>query len=264
MNGDGLVDLVLKIQKLSKSFGGLVALDSFNLELKKKTIHGIIGPNGAGKTTIFNLITGIYRANEGHIWFGGEEITTSSADFIARRGIARTFQNIRLFQKMTVLDNVRMAFHPHLECNLLETLLRLKAFHRSEEKINLESMEVLNYFDLGKRRNDLAQTLSYGEQRRLEMARALATGAKLLLLDEPAAGINHNEVDQLMELIRKIHNDFEISILLIEHQMPLVMGLCDSLQVVHFGTTIAEGSPTKVIESAEVVRAYLGDEEIVQ
>lgn len=249
----------LRIEGLSKSFGGLNAVDGFDLTLDTGAIAGIIGPNGAGKSTIFNVITGIYRADTGLIWVGERDITACTADAITRVGIARTFQNIRLFQKMTAWDNVKMAFFAHTRSSFVETVLRLPAFHRVEATVSKKSLEYLEYFGLADRRDELAQNLSYGEQRRLEIARALATHAKILLLDEPAAGVNHNEIGTLIDFIRNIHKDFSLSIILIEHQMPFVMDLCEHVTVVQFGKTIADGTPAEVIRAPEVIRAYLGD-----
>ena len=252
----------LKIENISKTFGGLVAVDGFNLSLAKGAIQGVIGPNGAGKTTVFNLITGVYPPDSGDIWLHDKKITGQFADAIARAGISRTFQNIRLFQEMSVWENVKVAFHARATYGFFGALLHSKDFKISEEKINLESLEYLNYFGLQDRRDALAKNLSYGDQRKLEIARALATGSKVLLLDEPAAGINPKELHALIDLIRRVHKDFSLSILLIEHQMPLVMELCQHVQVLNFGKMIAEGSPSAVTNHPEVLRAYLGEAEV--
>lgn len=248
----------LKISNLSKSFGGLKAIENFSFDLVPGAIHGIIGPNGAGKTTMFNLVTGVYRADSGQIWLGEKEITQMSADAIARAGMIRTFQNIRLFANMTVWDNVRMAFHFQESVGFWQALGHFGDFKNVEKKISQESLEFLERFGLAGRRDDLAGSLSYGEQRRLEMARALATRARVLLLDEPAAGLNPREVQDLIELIRKIHQDFSLSILLIEHQMPVIMELCEHVHVLNFGKLITEGGPELVVQHPEVVSAYLG------
>ena len=252
---------MLKIEQLQKSFGGLDAVSGFNLELDARTIQGIIGPNGAGKTTVFNLITGIYPADKGRVWLDGKAITNRSADVIARAGIARTFQNIRLFAEMTVWDNIKLAFNYRTGYNAWNTIFRSPEFRRQEDRIRQESLDYLATMGLTKRRHELAKNLPYGEQRRLEIARALATNPKVLLLDEPAAGMNPKEVEQLIGLIRRIHQDFPLAILLIEHQMPLVMDLCEQVQVIDFGKTIASGNPHQVTNNPLVIQAYLGDEE---
>jgi branched-chain amino acid transport system ATP-binding protein len=254
------VTSALKISKLSKSFGGLKAIEDFNLDLPVGSIHGVIGPNGAGKTTMFNLVTGVYRADSGQIWLGEKEITYMPADAIARAGMIRTFQNIRLFVNMSVWDNVKMAFHFHENVGFWQTLGHFGDFNNTEKKISRESLEFLERFGLAHRCGDLAGSLSYGEQRRLEMARVLATQARVLLLDEPAAGLNPKEVQDLVELIRKIHRDFSLSILLIEHQMPVIMELCEHVQVLNFGKQITEGGVDLVVQHPEVISAYLGSQ----
>ena len=251
----------LKAEKLSKSFGGLAAVYDFNLELGERDVQGIIGPNGAGKTTVYNLITGVYKPNTGRIWLGENEITRLSSDGIARAGICRTFQNIRLFNEMTVLDNIKMAFHHRTGYRFWEALLSSPHFKKQEKQIRQESLAYLERFGLAERRRELAKNLPYGEQRRLEIARALATQPRVLLLDEPAAGMNPTEVEELIGLIRKIHQDFELAILLIEHQMPVVMELCQYVQVMDFGKTIAAGKPQEVTNNPLVIKAYLGEEE---
>ena len=252
----------LKISNLSKSFGGLKAIENFNLNLVEGAIHGIIGPNGAGKTTMFNLVTGVYRADDGQIWLNGQDITRKTAHAIARAGMIRTFQNIRLFSNMTVWDNVKMAFHLRECVGFWRTLTHGSGFKNAETKISDASLEFLEPFGLATRRHDLAGSLSYGEQRRLEIARALATHAQVLLLDEPAAGLNPKEIEDLITLIRKIHQDFSLSILLIEHQMPVILELCDHVQVLNFGKQITEGKPASVVQHPEVISAYLGDQDI--
>ena len=251
----------LRIENLSKSFGGLKAAHDFELELRSRDIQGIIGPNGAGKTTVFNLITGVYRPDSGRILLSEKDVTRLPADRIARHGISRTFQNIRLFGSMTVWDNIRMAFHHRTDYGFMDALLGLPRFRNREKQISLDSMAYLERFGLRERKNELADSLPYGEQRRLEIARALATRPRVLLLDEPAAGMNPTEVEELIDLIKGIHLDFQLSILLIEHQMPVVMKLCRHVQVMDFGRVIATGAPQAVTENPLVIKAYLGDEE---
>lgn len=254
---------VLKAEKLSKSFGGLTATLDFTLELGERAIQGIIGPNGAGKTTVFNLITGVYKPDAGKMWLDEKEITKFSSDAVARAGISRTFQNIRLFDQMTVLDNIKMAMHNRTGYHLWDAILATPRFHSRERQMRQESLEYLSRFGLADRRNELAKNLPYGEQRRLEIARALATQPRVLLLDEPAAGMNPTEVTELIELIHRVHQDFNLSILLIEHQMPVVMELCHFVQVMDFGRTIAAGKPDEVTNNPLVIKAYLGEEEAV-
>jgi branched-chain amino acid transport system ATP-binding protein len=252
---------MLKIENLSKSFGGLRATDGFSLELGRNEIHGIIGPNGAGKTTIFNLITGIYQPDAGRITLGGAEVTGLRSDVLCRRGISRTFQNIRLFKQMTVWDNILTAFHGRIGYGFWDAVFHLPRFKERERQIAREGLEFLERFGLAERRFELADNLPYGEQRRLEIARALATNPRILLLDEPAAGMNPTEVEGLIGLIRDIHRDFDLSILLIEHHMPVVLKLCGEVQVMDFGRTIAAGDPHTVTSDPLVIKAYLGDPE---
>lgn len=252
---------VLKTEKLSKSFGGLTATLDFTLELGERAIQGIIGPNGAGKTTVFNLITGVYKPDAGKMWLSEKNITGLSSDALARAGISRTFQNIRLFDQMSVLDNIKMAMHNRIGYHLWDALWASPHFRSRERQIREESLAYLNRFGLVDRRNELAKNLPYGEQRRLEIARALATQPRVLLLDEPAAGMNPTEVRQLIDLIHRVHQDFNLSILLIEHQMPVVMELCQYVQVMDFGRTIAAGKPDEVTNDPMVIKAYLGEEE---
>jgi len=252
---------VLRIENLSKSFGGLKAAHDFGLELGNKDIQGIIGPNGAGKTTVFNLITGVYKPDSGRIRLADHEVAGLPSDAITRRGISRTFQNIRLFNSMTVWDNIRTAFHLRAGYGFWGAALGLSRFRSRERQISFESMAFLERFGLEDRRHEPADSLPYGEQRRLEIARALATRPRVLLLDEPAAGMNPTEVEELIGLIRGIHHDFELSILLIEHQLPVVMKLCRHVHVMDFGRTIAQGEPQEVTADPLVIKAYLGDEE---
>ena len=251
----------LRITDLTKSFGGLTAVDGFNLELGDRDLQGIIGPNGAGKTTVFNLITGVYAPDRGQIQLGEHTVSGLPSDAIARAGIARTFQNIRLFAQMTVLDNITMALHARAGYGLWEAAFRTGNFHRQEARLLAESREHLARFGLLERQREQAGSLPYGEQRRLEIARALATGPKVLLLDEPAAGMNPREVEELIQLIQQVHRDFSLAILLIEHQLPVVMELSREVQVLDFGQTIASGAPQEVVRNPLVIEAYLGEEE---
>jgi len=249
---------VLEIKALSKNFGGLKAVNNFQLELEEGEIVGLIGPNGAGKTTVFNLITGIYVPTGGSIMFGGEQINGLPPFRICQRGIARTFQNIRLFKENSVLDNVRAVFHPRVRYNLLDAFLRSPRYNAEEERILAESMELLATLNLADRANQKASSLPYGDQRRLEIARSLASRPKLLLLDEPAAGMNPGEVSRMVDLVRMIKEKFNLTVLLIEHQMGMVMNLCERLVVMDFGQIIATGTPAEIRDNPVVLEAYLG------
>ena len=249
---------MLKVNGLNKNFGGLRAVRDFDLVIQKGDLAGLIGPNGAGKTTVFNLITGIYDPTSGSIVFDGKEIADEPPFAITKMGIARTFQNIRLFPNLTVLDNVRIAYHPHAGYNLLDSILHNRHFMDKEKELTERAQEFLSVFNLQDRQGEIASNLPYGEQRRLEIARALAAEPKLLLLDEPAAGMNPNESVELMDLIRFIRDKFELTILLIEHQMRVVMGVCEHITVMDFGEVIARGGPDEIQNNEKVVEAYLG------
>ena len=251
---------LLETKNLSISFGGLKAAQDVNLKITKNELYGLIGPNGAGKTTVFNMLTGVYRPTSGEFFLDGENLTGKSAIDINRRGIARTFQNIRLFSKMTVIDNVIVGMSNQSKCGNIASIFRLPSYYRTEKELREKARALLDVFGLDGERRTLASNLPYGKQRKLEIARALATNPKLLLLDEPAAGMNPQETAELMETIRFIRDHFDMTVLLIEHDMSLVSGICDELTVLNFGTTLAQGSVSDVLHNPEVVRAYLGDE----
>jgi branched-chain amino acid transport system ATP-binding protein len=249
----------LHAQKATIRFGGLVAVNELDMQVRRGEIYGLIGPNGAGKTTIFNLLTGVYEPTSGEIHFEGTRIDGMRPYQISRRGVSRTFQNIRLFPGMSVLENVMTACHIHARQNLLDAVLRLPRFYKDERDHRAFAMELLDIFDLGNLKNEGGTSLPYGKQRRLEIVRALATRPKLLLLDEPAAGLNPSEQEDLMNLIQQIRDRFGLTILLVEHNMKVVMGVCERIQVVDYGKSIALGVPDEIKNNPKVIEAYLGD-----
>lgn len=250
---------MLNVDRLSISFGGLRAVDDFHITIEKGRLYGLIGPNGAGKTTIFNLLTGVYKPDQGIITLDGKDITGMKTIDINRAGVARTFQNIRLFKNLSVLDNVKAGLHNHLKYSTLAGILRLPVYRRVEGQMNEEAMALLKVFELDTEAETLASGLPYGKQRKLEIARALATKPKLLLLDEPAAGMNPNETLELMETIRFVRDHFDMTILLIEHDMKLVGGICEELTVLNFGRVLCQGKTADVLNHPEVIKAYLGE-----
>ena len=250
---------MLETKNLGISFGGLKAVDGLSLKIEKGQLYGLIGPNGAGKTTAFNLLTGVYKPTMGNFFLDGEKMTGHNTVEINKKGIARTFQNIRLFKQLSVLDNVKVGLHNDNKYSTAEGILRLPAFFRTEKEMDRKAMELLEVFDLAGEKDYLASNLPYGKQRKLEIARALATSPKLLLLDEPAAGMNPNETQELMDTIRFVRDNFDMTILLIEHDMRLVSGICEEITVLNFGTVLAQGETSKVLKDPEVIKAYLGD-----
>lgn len=250
---------MLEVKNLGISFGGLKAVDDFSMTIEKGQLYGLIGPNGAGKTTIFNLLTGVYKPTTGRVFLDGQDITGKNTVEINRAGIARTFQNIRLFSELSVLDNVKAGLHNHYPYSTLSGVLRLPSYRRQEKAMDEKAMDILKVFGLDGEFDYKASNLPYGKQRKLEIARALATGPKLLLLDEPAAGMNPNETAELMETIRFVRNHFDMTILLIEHDMKLVSGICEKLTVLNFGHMLAEGPTAEVLNNHDVIVAYLGE-----
>ena len=250
---------LLEVSNLGIAFGGLQAVSQLDLKIEKGQLYGLIGPNGAGKTTVFNMLTGVYKPTEGDIILDGKNITGLPPATINQAGIARTFQNIRLFNDLTVLDNVKVGLHNQVRYPMWTGVLRLPSFYTKEREMNKQAMKLLKIFDLDKEAKLKASSLPYGKQRKLEIARALATNPKLLLLDEPAAGMNPNETGELMDTIRLVRKEYQVTILLIEHDMKLVQGICEYLYVLNFGRLLAEGTPDKVLNDPAVVKAYLGD-----
>lgn len=253
-------DIMLKTENLGISFGGLKAVQDVNLNIKKKQLYGLVGPNGAGKTTVFNLLTGVYQPTTGDFYLDGEKLTGKTEEVINRKGIARTFQNIRLFSNMSVIRNVMvgLANRPEYRCNPFTSMLRLPRHFKTEVEMREKAKEILRIFGLEEERNNLSCNLPYGKQRKLEIARALATDPKLLLLDEPAAGMNPNETADLMNIVRFIRDNYDMTILLIEHDMKFVSGLCDEITVLNFGTELASGETKTVLSDPEVIKAYIG------
>lgn len=249
---------LLEVKNLGISFGGLRAVNEFNISVEKGQLYGLIGPNGAGKTTVFNLLTGVYQPDEGAILLDGVNLTGKKTIEICKAGIARTFQNIRLFGDMPVIDNVKVGLHNHYPYSTLEGILRLPRYYKVEREMNEKAMELLKVFGLEDYADYKAENLPYGQQRKLEIARAMATDPKLLLLDEPAAGMNPNETKELMDTIRFVRDHFDMTILLIEHDMKLVSGICERLTVLNFGEVLAQGDTQDVLNNPEVITAYLG------
>lgn len=250
---------LLEVKNLGISFGGLRAVNEFHMEIEKGCLYGLIGPNGAGKTTVFNLLTGVYKPTEGIITLDGENIVGKKTIDINKAGIARTFQNIRLFKGLSVLDNVKVGLHNHHKYSTIEGILRLPKYYKVEKEMDEKALELLSVFGLDEYADTLAANLPYGKQRELEITRALATEPKLLLLDEPAAGMNPNETQDLMNTIRFVRDKFDMTILLIEHDMKLVSGICEKLTVLNFGQVLAEGETSEVLNNPEVIKAYLGE-----
>lgn len=250
---------ILSIENITMQFGGVRAIDDLSFNVQEGTIYGLIGPNGAGKTTIFNIITGVLKPTKGKVIFQGEDITGTKPNKVVYKGIARTFQNIRLFKSMSVLDNILIGFDAHANYTYLEAILRLPRYFRKERLIRQKAQKLLEIFDIEHFANSPATALSYGNQRKVEIARAVATNPKLLLLDEPVAGMNPSETAELSRIIDKLKEEFNLSILLIEHDMKFVNAMCDSLTVLDYGEKIFEGKPADAIVAERVISAYLGD-----
>ncbi|MCD8018638.1 MAG: ABC transporter ATP-binding protein [Clostridiales bacterium] len=250
---------MLEIKNLGISFGGLRAVDHFEVTIEKGQLYGLIGPNGAGKTTVFNMLTGVYKPDEGYIRLDGVDLVGKSTIEINKTGVARTFQNIRLFKDMSVLDNVKVGLQNHYKYSTLTGILRLPKYRKMEAAMDEKALEILKVFELDGKADYLSSNLPYGDQRKLEIARALATEPKLLLLDEPAAGMNPNETKELMDTIRFVRDEFDMTILLIEHDMKLVSGICEELTVLNFGQVLSQGKTSDVLNDPEVIKAYLGE-----
>lgn len=250
---------LLETKNLGISFGGLKAVDELNLKIEKGQLYGLIGPNGAGKTTVFNLLTGVYKPTMGTFFLDGENLTGKNTVEINKKGIARTFQNIRLFKNLSVIDNVKVGLHNIMPYSTFEGIFKLPGYFRAEKEMNKRAEELLEVFDLKNEKDFLASNLPYGKQRKLEITRALATNPKLILLDEPAAGMNPNETAELMNTIKFVRDKFDITVLLIEHDMKLVSGICEEVTVLNFGTELAKGKTSDVLNNPEVITAYLGD-----
>ena len=250
---------VLEVVDLGIDFGGLTAVNDFNLQVFNEEIVGLIGPNGAGKTTVFNMLTKVYQPSRGSIKFLGHDTAKMTVVDMNKAGVARTFQNIRLFSNLSVIDNVKIGMHNSISYNNVDAIFRFKKFHEEEKRIQDEAMELLKIFELDDKAEIIAGNLPYGAQRRLEIARAMATNPKLLLLDEPAAGMNPQETQELMSMIRFVRDHFKIAVLLIEHDMKLVMGICERITVLNYGMMLAEGTPEEIQANPHVIKAYLGE-----
>lgn len=252
---------LLEAKQITMQFGGLKCVDSLSFHIAKGELLGLIGPNGAGKTTVFNVLTGVYQPTQGEVYFDGQLLNGLRPYQVSQRGLTRTFQNIRLFKELSVLDNVRIAGDQHVHYGLLDAVMLSRKFREFEKKSTDQALQLLSIFNLEKKANQIASTLPYGEQRKLEIVRALATRPKMICLDEPAAGMNHKETHSLMETIAKIRKDFGLTVLLIEHDMKLVMGICERILVLDHGVKIEEGLPEHIRGSKKVIEAYLGVEE---
>ena len=250
---------MLEVNKLGISFGGLDAVKDFDIVVEKGELYGLIGPNGAGKTTIFNLLTGVYKPSNGSVKLDDKDITGAHTISVNKAGVARTFQNIRLFKKLTVLDNVKSALHSHFSYSTFDGIFRTPKFRRIEKEMDKEALKILEVFEMDDEEKTIADNLPYGKQRKLEIARAMATKPKLLLLDEPAAGMNPNETNELMDTIKFVRDEFDITILLIEHDMKLVAGICEKITVMNFGEVLTQGETSAALNNPEVIKAYLGE-----